>query len=1102
MLTECWNSNLSNVDIKGYDCFECPRPKINRKAKRDSGGVIVYFKEIYRNAVELVSLNVNGILWFKLKKEYSKCENDQYFCVCYIPPEDSAVYRHVNSPLFDFDFFEHLNTELRKYSDLGDIYLLGDLNSRTGEEPDFISDLQLDRYVCMPENEDQSENLLVRENHDKHVNPFGVKLLTLCKQNNMCITNGRISPGHCTFHSVKRNKPIQSTVDYLITKCDNFKYISNMCVMDLTEYSDHCPIIFSLKCNATQIDSKCNYSYDKIVWDITEKDKFFNLLLSKTDLFDDIIRKLESSDIDVNQGVDAFSKLVHDLSFQSCGKTFSSVPITKEKKSPWFNEKCRDAKASFFRAKRVFKNHNSEENKLSFLKFRNEFAKAKRHAKNNFYNQEKTKLADVSKKSPRKFWKYIKKFKKRDKTHNNVSLSDFKNYFSTFSNSPNIQLNSDSERFSRDETVIIDVLDSPLTVNEIIKTISTLNRHKSCDYENNVADFFIDAKDFISPYLCIIFNKIFESGIYPEAWCKGIIVPIYKKGDVHDPSNYRGITLVNVIAKIFSLTLRNRINKWCEEENIFCDEQFGFRDNRSTADAIFLLHTIIQKVLSKKEKLWCAFIDYQRAFDTVVRDELWIKLLQSGVSCKMINMIRNIYSNVKCCVKISSSMSMSDFFDVTLGLKQGEPLSPLLFILFINDISANIDINAMTNKDLELLSMYMILFADDIVLFTTDPNSLQAQLDKIYDYSLKWGLKVNVNKTKVCVFEKRRTDHNNVFFINNENIEIVDNFTYLGVKFSYTGNLLNAVKSLSDQALKAYHNLMFIFDRVKLDIKTKLQLFNSMVVPILLYGSEIWGVYNFKEVDKLHIRFLKYLLGVRKQTPNMAIYGELGIFPLSIVAKERALKYWLKIKNSVNMPIFNAYIDQCNNVNISCWASRIHSILDHLGYSHIRLNFDTSMNYFPLLKRTLRDQFIQEWNTSLNNISKLDFYRQFKTTFSYETYLDKITNDMHRKQFTCLRLCSHNLEVELGRYSRLDRENRLCKMCNQNVTETEYHFLLCCTKYSQIRQKYLGNISWPSLNKFNSIMSCNSKKKLILLSKFIKEAFELRKNTLETVTVS
>ena len=85
----------------------------------------------------------------------------------------------------------------------------------------------------------------------------------------------------------------------------------------------------------------------------------------------------------------------------------------------------------------------------------------------------------------------------------------------------------------------------------------------------------------------------------------GAIVPIFKKGDKSDPSNYRGITLVNVTSKIFSLLLRNRLNNWSETNNVFTDCQFGFRDGRSTTDAIFLLHSVIQKVLAKQSKLWC-----------------------------------------------------------------------------------------------------------------------------------------------------------------------------------------------------------------------------------------------------------------------------------------------------------------------------------------------------------------------------------------------------------------------------------------------------------------------------------------------------------------
>ena len=420
-------------------------------------------------------------------------------------------------------------------------------------------------------------------------------------------------------------------------------------------------------------------------------------------------------------------------------------------------------------------------------------------------------------------------------------MNDFVNHFKSISNTPHNHLSMDNYTHNRDDSIVIDQLDMQFSIDEIIKTISSMNRNKSPDYYNNVADFFIEAKYFISPYLCTIFNKIYDSGIYPDSWCNGVIVPIHKKGDVFNPSNYRGITLVNVIAKIFSLTLRNKLNKWCETEHILNDYQFGFRDKRSTADAIFILHATIQKILSSNSKLWCAFIDYEKAFDTVIRDALWVKLLQCGISCKMVTMIKAIYNNVKACVKLSSSMNMSDFFDVTLGLKQGEPLSPILFILFINDIVDSIDFNNLTDNDLNMLTKYLILFADDIVLFTTDATSLQSQIYKIAQYSFNWGLKINVEKTKVCVFEKRKQNHNVQFVIDGEEVEIVDNFTYLGIRFTYTGNLSQSVKALSEQALKAYHSLLYVFDRVNLDVKTKLSLFDSMVVPILLYGSEVWG---------------------------------------------------------------------------------------------------------------------------------------------------------------------------------------------------------------------------------------------------------------------
>ena len=192
------------------------------------------------------------------------------------------------------------------------------------------------------------------------------------------------------------------------------------------------------------------------------------------------------------------------------------------------------------------------------------------------------------------------------------------------------------------------------------------------------------------------------------------------------------------------------------------------------------------------------------------------------------------------------------------------------------------------------------------------------------------------------------------------------------------------------------------------------------------------------------------------------------------------------------------HMDACNDIIGLSWAKRTTSILDHLGFTDIRTSFDINVNYLPLLKCRVRDQFIQEWNASINNSSKLYYYAKFKNVFGYEDYLDKLTNITLRKYLTRFRVSSHNLEIEVGRYHGIDRENRTCKLCNVNVIESEFHFLLCCSKYTEIRNIYVGALSWPSINMFNNMLSTKNKKNLNNLSKFLKEAFECRKNTLET----
>ena len=273
--------------------------------------------------------------------------------------------------------------------------------------------------------------------------------------------------------------------------------------------------------------------------------------------------------------------------------------------------------------------------------------------------------------------------------------------------------------------------------------------------------------------------------------------------------------------------------------------------------------------------------------------------MDSGISCKMIRMIISLYAKVFAAVKLNGNIS--DNFEVSLGVKQGEPLSPLLFILFINDVHADLigenDDSVVNGLTLTQICIILLLFADDMVIFSKDPEELQLLLNKLHRYSYEWGLgnEVNTAKTKNFVFQKRRMNISFIWTFNGENLEIVESFCYLEMKFHYTGNLEPGVKALSDQALRATNCLLAPFKRVSIDLKTKISLFDSLVTPILLYGSEVWGMQGFDCIDKVHIKFRKILLGVRPQTPNYAVYVELGRFPLSVICKERAVKFWLKL---------------------------------------------------------------------------------------------------------------------------------------------------------------------------------------------------------------
>ena len=313
---------------------------------------------------------------------------------------------------------------------------------------------------------------------------------------------------------------------------------------------------------------------------------------------------------------------------------------------------------------------------------------------------------------------------------------------------------------------------------------------------DKIANEYIKASiNKLLPIYVYLFNKVLDSGEIPNDWSVGLIVPLYKKqGNASDPSNYRGITLLSCVGKMFTMLLNERLTTFIDNNNLMSQNQAGFRKGYSTIDHIFLFKQIIELFRFKKTKLFCAFIDYQKAFDTVWREGLWYKMDKLyNIKGKILTVIKNLYSNIKSCVFVGGERS--EFFESLTGVRQGENLSPLLFSLFVNDLEAYLSQKGpitLDFKDDEIsnyLNLLIILYADDTVILSNSAKDLQQSLNNLESYCLDWRLKVNPNKTKITIFGGRKVKKDKYNFkYDGKDIEQVDQFKYLGIVFKFNGN--------------------------------------------------------------------------------------------------------------------------------------------------------------------------------------------------------------------------------------------------------------------------------------------------------------------------
>ena len=230
-------------------------------------------------------------------------------------------------------------------------------------------------------------------------------------------------------------------------------------------------------------------------------------------------------------------------------------------------------------------------------------------------------------------------------------------------------------------------LESQITDAEIRYALCKLKADRSGGPDGLCVEMFKALVDDIMPFLSVLFNSIFNSGIFPEDWCESIISPIHKSGPINKTENYRAIALINCLCKLFMNIMTIRLTEWAETHNVLDESQAGFRKGYSTMDNVFSLQSLIQKYLCRaRGRFYCIFIDFKRAFDSIQHVNLWHSLIRKGINqdSKFLMIFKSMYSQLKSCVKVKNGLTQ--FFNCYIGTRQGCVSSPIIFSLFINDL--------------------------------------------------------------------------------------------------------------------------------------------------------------------------------------------------------------------------------------------------------------------------------------------------------------------------------------------------------------------------------------------------------------------------------
>ncbi|KAJ8024120.1 hypothetical protein HOLleu_36756 [Holothuria leucospilota] len=504
------------------------------------------------------------------------------------------------------------------------ICLVGDFNARTGTICDFLDseETSLDGFdfvpLCNEVNSRDELDLLdictLRYNQDECINNNGRKLIELCKNLDLHIVNGRIGENKGIG---ARTCDAKSAIDYAVASAELLPYLTNFIVDPFDRFlSDkHAPIILEIQgIERSKVDNLTSKGDtmatadseeegNKVInWNDTKKNDFL-AALNVNDM-ERISLAIDSNDSSQRR-IDGIPDMFHNLFFDAAEKT----EMIKRRKpcyfanrtnKPWFTVKCKEMKSRYVKAKNLHKSINNALSEENLKKLSRDYKKVMKIAKRDYFNKVHKEIRSIKISDPKQYWKVINGASPKTIVQG-ISMEDFKLFFEDLCRCDRIaQTLPDNYLLSSN-----DFLNKDICIEEVTEQVRKLRNSKAPGIDGLINEFLKYSPTLVLENLTKFFNLVLSTSKVPTDWTIGLIQPIYKgKGSPKDVDNYRGITLLSSIGKLFTSILNDRIMNYMQVTGFLGDEQAGFRKGHSTLDHIFVLHTVIDLYLREKKRIF------------------------------------------------------------------------------------------------------------------------------------------------------------------------------------------------------------------------------------------------------------------------------------------------------------------------------------------------------------------------------------------------------------------------------------------------------------------------------------------------------------------